>query len=125
MKLSQFQALADANPHGLVAMRVAEAFTPYAEGDIAGFPPDEALKLFASGHIALLDGVEAPPADEDDDAGSGIEAPAADIPEDWKDRHYLAKRALAAKIAGQPVNGKEEVDGVIEAELARRASAQA
>ncbi|MFN3585179.1 hypothetical protein [Phenylobacterium sp.] len=125
MKLSQFQALAAANPHGLVAMRVVEAFTPYAEGDIAGFQPDEALKLFISGHIAMLDGVEAPPpADDDEASGGGPETETVDIPEDWKDRHYLSRRALAAKIAGRPVE-KEEADGVIEAEVARRAAAAA
>lgn len=127
MKLSQLNALAAASLTGLVALRVEQAFTPYNEGDIAGFPPDEAHKLLKAKVLSVPDDLEIPDAgdDEDDDAGgtSGAETELVEIPDDWKDRHYLSNRALAAKIAGKPINGKDEVNGVIEAELARRAGA--
>lgn len=124
MKLSQFQALAAASATGLVAMRVAEAFTPYSEGDIAGFQPDEAHKLFKAKLLTLPDGVNEPTVDSDNDEdGKGADdggATAVEIPEDWEGLHHLTRVKLAKDITGGDIANKEAADEAIRAELARR-----
>jgi len=126
MKLTAFQALAAASATGLVAMRVAEAFTPYNEGDIAGFAPDEAKKLFDAKLLTLPDGVKAQAVENDDDDKPRARAVAVEdveIPDDWEAAHYLKNRALASRIKGEKIDGKDAVADVIRAEVARRAEA--
>ncbi|MCR5875163.1 hypothetical protein LRS10_13780 [Phenylobacterium sp. J426] len=122
MKLSQFQALAAASATGLVAMRVAEAFTPYSEGDVAGFQPDEAHKLFKAKVLTLPDGVREPSVedDEDDNGADDAEATAVVIPEEWEGLHHLTRVKLAKEITGGEIANKEAADEAIRAELARR-----
>lgn len=120
MKLAQFQAVAALNLHGLVAMEVVSPFAPYSAGDIAGFPPEQALDLYVAGEATPLEVLEA----DDDDTDDTDETQAVadvEIPAEWQGLHHLKRVKLAGEIAGRKVGNKEEADEVIAAEVARRA----
>ena len=111
------------NPKGLVVMRVTDSFAPYFEGDLAGFPPEEAARLFK------LKAAE--PVDEKgqviDLSGDVIEvrreparSSAVAIPENWESLHHLQRLRIAKELTGQQPATVEEADSVIRAELQRR-----
>jgi hypothetical protein len=55
MDIKDFEALAADNEHGLVRAKVVDGFAPYEKDAVAGFPPDEALRLFGRGAIVPID----------------------------------------------------------------------
>ncbi|MBC7168319.1 hypothetical protein [Phenylobacterium sp.] len=125
MKLHDFEALAAENRFGLVRMEIKTGFAPYSEGDIAGFPPDEAVRLFKKGAATPLDADpsdarRAAAAGDGEGAGSADDVPA--IPDDWEGMHHLTRVKLAKEISGGDVANKEEADEIIRAEIARRAA---
>lgn len=51
--LEELQKIAKRLPTGLVPMRVTRSFMPYSEGQIAGFPPDQAFGYQNAGHLEV------------------------------------------------------------------------
>jgi hypothetical protein len=119
MKLEDFEALT--NARGLVAMTVIEGFAPFSVGDVAGFTPDEALRLFNRGAVAVPGEAKtarrAAPVQPKTEGEAQIE-----IPEDWATMHHLKRVSLAGKLAERKVETKEEADAIIGAEVERRAA---
>lgn len=123
MDLQTFEGLA--NHHGLVVMKLTtESYVPYRLGDLAGFPPDVAARMYVAG--------EAVPTDE---AGCPIEvvtahrAPAAAlppepvlaVPEGWESLHHLRRINLARQIVGPDrALTADEADTIIRAHLERQ-----
>ena len=121
MKLQDFEALAAENHYGLVRMEIKTGFAPYSLGDIAGFPPDEALRLFKKGAAAPLDAdPDARPAGDGENPDAAADGPV--IPDDWEGMHHLTRVKLAKEISGGEVANKEEADEIIRAEITRRAA---
>ena len=123
--LEAFEALAAQNPHGLVRMKITDSFAPYHAGDLAGFPPAEAMRLYTR--------EAAVPAD---DKGRPIaiavpEPPAApvagptgpEIPDGWETSHHLSRMAIAKQLLGRVPKSVDEADETIRAEVERRKGA--
>lgn len=125
MKLHHFQAIAAGTALGLVPMMIVDSFAPYERDQIAGFPADEAYKLFIRGHAVPFEIDPSDFADEEGEGGPVLEPINVEIPEDWESLHHLTKRSLAGKISGAPVANKEDAGEIITAELKRRADAAA
>ena len=108
------------NHHGLVRMVVTKPFAPYQEGQIAGFHPDVAAGHFDGGWARPCDSKGHPidpksfglEMDEDD---LDPPPPPFEIPEDWRNRHHLAKIKLAEKICGAKVASEANADAIIDA----------
>ena len=123
MSIEAFEALARDNPQGLVRMKIVESFAPYHANALAGFPPDEAHRLYTR--------KAAVPADEDGDeiplviAATAAErlpraAESVEIPDGWETSHHLSRLALAKQIAGKVAKSVDEADEIIRAEVERR-----
>lgn len=125
MKLHHFEEIAASTDLGLVPMTIVEGFAPYGKDEIAGFPADEAYRLFSRGHAAPFEIDPADFADDEDEGGPVLEPIDVEIPENWAALHHLTKRSIAAKISGAPVANKEDAGDIITAELKRRADAAA
>lgn len=127
MDIATFEKLA--NEHGLVPMRITESFAPWGRGDVAGFHPGEALRLYerkaAIPAAARLDvEASAPGLLAAPDAPSAPKGnPAVVIPENWEALHHLQIIRLAKEIRGtsEPL-GKEEAYEIVRSEIERRGS---
>ncbi|MGV6872548.1 hypothetical protein ACUSIJ_07630 [Pseudochelatococcus sp. B33] len=126
MNLDDFQALALPTT-GLVPMVIlAESVDQHQQGDVAGFQPDAAFRLFAARRAAVYNPAtgETLASDGKPAAVSAPAAPAAydvEIPDDWQSLHHIRLIALAAKITGDKVASKDEAIAIIERELTARA----
>lgn len=91
-------------------------------GQILEIRDDLVVGLMDAGNIGE-------PTEEDLAAGQEGEVivpPPVEIPADWADHHWMKNKAIAVALnGGQPVANKAAVTAIIEAELARRASAEA
>lgn len=125
MNIEDFQALALPTT-GLVPMViVAESVDQYQRGDIAGFQPDIAFRLFAGRRAAVYDVATGDTLASD---GAPATAPATatpasydiEIPDDWQSLHHIRLIALAGKITGGKVASKDEAVAVIEREIVAR-----
>lgn len=123
LTIKDFEAMAMKN--GLVAMQVTRSFAPYFKGSVNGFPPAQALKLYEDGD-AVPHKRDVPPK-----AAAKAEAPIEpprseliEIPANWREEHHFTRRKLASQISGKPskdFESQDEADGIIEAEVNRRA----
>jgi hypothetical protein len=123
MQLQSFERLT--NKRGLVLMQVVDSFAPYDEGQLAGFPPDEALRLYQR-KAAVPVGADGRPVAIPDDKPERSRTPAAsssvEIPPTWQSLHHLQRVRIAKEIAGhgRVISSVAEADEVIRAELQRR-----
>ncbi len=123
--IEAFQKLAN-KEYELVLMRVAQAFTPWNVGDLAGFPPDAALDAFNKGFAV--------PCDQDGNEikfkapkPAAVEPKSPDgtivaIPDAWEKLHHLQRVKLAKELGGVDITTKEQADVFIQAEVERRAA---
>ncbi|WP_046869366.1 hypothetical protein [Microvirga massiliensis] len=123
MQLNTFESLA--NKQGLVLMQVVDSFAPYDEGALAGFPPDEALRLFQR-KVAVPVGKDGRPVDVPADTPERSNIPAAsssvEIPENWRSLHHLQRVRIAKDLVGgaRVISSVAEADLIIQGELERR-----
>jgi len=104
-----------ANHLGLVPMTILRPdMAPYVEGSIAGFPPDEAFRLYMlqAARPANVPHVELPKVSEP------APQPNSDvvIPENWRDLHHLQRVRLAKQVAGlsdEVKITKEDADDIL------------
>lgn len=91
---------------------------------------DEILEIRDDLVISLMDAGLIAEASADDLAavqeGEVVIPPPVEIPATWAEDHWMKNKAIAVALnGGQPVANKAAVTAIIEAELARRAAAEA
>lgn len=116
------------NKLGLVPMRIEDDnFAPYALGQIAGFPPDEAARLFTRGSaVPVGDNGQILEITVEDEGGEAapVQTNPVQIPDDILEQHHLQRIRLAKEIEGtdRPMTAGE-ADEIIVAEIERRSKA--
>lgn len=127
MNLQQFEKIAYENELGLVGMKIVEPFAPYRKDAIAGFPPDEAFRLFQRKMALPVDAkgkpVKAAVDDKDESGIAGADtSTSVEIPENWEQMHHLQRLKLAKDLTGrQDVESAKIADEIIRAEFEKRA----
>lgn len=121
MDLPTFERLV--NDLGLVRMKLTtEGYTPYRLGDIAGFPPDRALQMYAAREAVPADenGVPIPFVTAQTPIATPVEDAGVVIPEGWETLHHLRRVNLARQIVGgdKPIT-VEAADSIIRTHLER------
>jgi len=132
MTLEDYRALARPRT-GLVPMKFLKATLTDKVDDIAGYTPETAMAMHASGLAEPAEGGGKAPGSaekksgpvtskvldkpEDSDAArrGGVE-----IPDEWEGIHHLQRITLAEKITGKRPGTAADADNVIRAELERR-----
>ena len=111
------------NELGLVRVVFVRPEAPYMPGDVAGIPPEMALKLLAYQVAA--------PCDENGQAISvkatkrkseaATASYAVEVPDNWQELHHLQRIRIARELKGSDAKlTAEEADEVIAAEYQRR-----
>jgi len=118
------------NPLGLVPMVIEDDnFAPYQRGQVAGFPPEEAARLFERQSAVPVGENGAPviPAWAPQDVGLNQSAVSnVEIPDNWRDLHHLQQIRIAKDLLGLTQGDRVPMDvaqQAIEAELNRRGAA--
>ena len=112
-----------ANDLGLVRVVFVRPEAPYMPGDVAGVPPDMALKYLAYQVAAPCDENGQPIAVKATKRKSEA-APASyavEVPDNWQELHHLQRIRIARELKGSDAKlTAEEADEVIAAEYQRR-----
>ena len=112
-----------ANHLGLVRVVFVRPEAPYMPGDVAGIPPDMALKYLAYQVAAPCDEKGQPIAVKATKRKSEA-APASyavEVPDNWQELHHLQRIRIARELKGSDAKlTAEEADEVIAAEYQRR-----
>lgn len=128
LDIDHYVSMANKNHRGLVPMVFAKTVLPYAQGDVAGFRPEEAKALHDDGTAVPHSSVYEAGAVETK-AGASV---LVDASEDERRRsavalgdeplaaHQLDRIKLAKALEGGDVSSPEAADAIITAELDRR-----
>lgn len=126
--IEAFQKLA--NEAELVRMLILKDFAPYSPDPdrgvpVAGFPADVALRIYDLGAgVPVDENLDPIQVEEEVVLEVQPQAPAVEIPENWKDHHVLVKARIAKSIIGENKRLTEaECDEIIAAEIERRSKA--
>lgn len=120
--LEDFEKLA--NEMDLVPMSFLVPTITDRKGDVRGYPPYTALRMYNEGMAEPVGKIDAAPATA---VGGAVESDedrrksAVQIPEGWSDIHHLQRISLAKEIAGNDdVKTAAAADQIITAEIDRR-----
>jgi hypothetical protein len=107
LTLADFERMALKNR--LVPMVIRRSFAPHFKGDVAGFPPQQALKLFEDGDAVPYRQPDAVPPQKPTATAAGktpgvittddVNPPV--IPENWQEVHHFSRVKLASEISGR------------------------